>query len=148
MYIMEIMVAGPVFLEIARKVYATSIEMHPEVSRNKDVPIDLPYTKTGNRAELRQVLKELDVPVNNNHLKSDWVNTEKKQENIDLSNHKVMEGLVPDVVSMGAKDAVYLMENAGLQVKLLGYGSVRNQSIPPGTRITKGDQIILEMSLL
>jgi cell division protein FtsI (penicillin-binding protein 3) len=141
-------VAGPVFLEIARKVYATSVAMHPEVSRDKDVPIDLPYTKTGNREELRQVLKELDVPFNNNHLKSDWVNTEKKQENIDLSNHIVMEGLVPDVISMGAKDAVYLLENAGLQVRLLGYGSVRNQSIPPGTRITKGDQIILEMSFL
>jgi cell division protein FtsI (penicillin-binding protein 3) len=49
---------------------------------------------------------------------------------------------------MGAKDAIFLMENAGLRVRLLGRGSVRQQSIPAGTRVRNGDLITLEMSFI
>lgn len=139
------MVAGPVFLEIARKVYATSTDMHPMIARNKD-SVDLPYTKTGNRDELRKAIKELDIDVEKGHINADWVNTEKKAEAVEFSKRNIINGLVPNVVSMGAKDAIYLLENAGLKVRLLGRGTVRSQSIMPGTTIRKGDQIILEMS--
>jgi len=140
------MVAGPVFLEIARKVYATSTDMHPLITRNKELPLDLPYTKTGNCEELKHALKELDVPMENSHTRSEWVSTEKKAGAVSFTNRKVVDGLVPNVVSMGAKDAIYLLENAGLRVRLLGRGSVHYQSIAPGTRVRKGDQIMLEMS--
>jgi cell division protein FtsI (penicillin-binding protein 3) len=142
------MVAGPVFLEIARKVFATSIDMHPVVTTNKEVPLDLPYSKTGNRNEIRQVLRALDIPVENNHIRSEWVSTEKKEEAVGFSSRNIITGLVPNVVSMGAKDAVYLLETAGLRVRLLGRGSVRQQSLPPGTRVSKGDLVTLEMSFL
>jgi cell division protein FtsI (penicillin-binding protein 3) len=140
------MVAGPVFLEIARKVYATSIDMHPAITRDEELPLDLPYSKTGNRDQLRYVLKELKVPMINNLSHAEWVSTEKKADAVSFSNRKIAEGLVPNVVSMGAKDAIYLLENAGLRVRLLGRGSVRYQSIAPGTAARKGEQIILEMS--
>jgi cell division protein FtsI (penicillin-binding protein 3) len=140
------MVAGPVFLEIARKVYATSIDMHPFVTANDTIPLDLPYSKTGNQDALRDVLGELDIPYERNHSKSEWVTTEKKNDAIEFANRKVIAGLVPNVVSMGAKDAIYLLENAGLRVRLIGRGSVQSQSISPGTRVRKGDQIVLEMS--
>jgi cell division protein FtsI (penicillin-binding protein 3) len=141
-------VAGPVFLEIARKVYATSVDLHPTIARQKDSTPDLPYSKSGNRDELRQVLRELDLPVENKRINSEWVNTEKTDKAIGFTNHSVIDGLVPNVVSMGAKDAVYLLENRGLRVRMMGRGSVRNQSIPPGSRVRKGDQIILEMSFM
>ncbi|MBN2813818.1 MAG: transpeptidase family protein [Bacteroidales bacterium] len=140
------MVAGPVFLEIARKVYATSTEMHPFVQRDKELPADLPYSKTGNRSELKTVLKELDVPVTGENIKAEWVSTEKKHEAVAFSKRSVIKGLVPNVVSMGARDAIYLLENAGLRVRLLGRGSVRRQSIAPGTAVRKGELITLEMS--
>ena len=142
------MVAGPVFLEIARKVYATSVDMHPLVTRNDEIPLDLPYSKTGKREELRNVLKELDVPIENAHTPSDWVSTEKKEDAVSLSKRNIPKGLVPNVVSMGAKDAIYLLENAGLRVRLVGRGSVRQQSISPGTRAIKGDLITLEMTFI
>jgi cell division protein FtsI (penicillin-binding protein 3) len=47
---------------------------------------------------------------------------------------------------MGGKDAVYLLENAGLKVILHGRGKVMEQSIPPGSRIVKGEKIVLTMS--
>jgi cell division protein FtsI (penicillin-binding protein 3) len=49
---------------------------------------------------------------------------------------------------MGAKDAVFLLESAGLKVVVKGRGSVKSQSIAPGTRINKGDLIELEMSFI
>lgn len=139
------MVAGPVFLEIARKVYATSTDMHSFIANNND-SIFIPYTKTGNRTELKKAIRALDIPVDNANIKSEWVNTASKPEGVEFSRRPVIEGLVPNVVSMGAKDAVYLLENAGLKVRLLGRGSVRSQSLSPGSRIIKGDQIILEMT--
>jgi len=142
------MVAGPVFLEIARKVYATTVDMHPLVTRNKDILLDLPYSKTGNREELRSVLKELDVPIDNSHIHAEWISTEKKPEAVEFSKRTVSPGLVPNVISMGAKDAIYLLENAGLRVRLLGRGSVRHQSVPPGTRVRKGELITLQMSFI
>ncbi len=140
------MVAGPVFLEIAKKVYATSIDMHPYISKIDDTVPDLPYTKTGNREDLKYAARKLDIPLENPHIQSKWVSTEKKGDAVVLNKRSVIEGLVPNVVSMGAKDAVYLLENAGLKVRLLGRGSVRRQSIQPGTRIIKGQQIVLEMT--
>jgi cell division protein FtsI (penicillin-binding protein 3) len=139
------MVAGPVFLEIARKVYATSTDMHPFIARNND-SIYIPFTKTGNREELKKTIKSLDIPVDNANIKSEWVSTERKADGVEFSKRSVIDGLVPNVVSMGAKDAVFLLENAGLRVRMLGRGSVRNQSLQPGSRVRKGDQIVLEMT--
>lgn len=140
------MVAGPVFLEIARKVYATSIDMHPQVAHVKVDSIELPYTKTGNREALKKVLRSLDIPVANRNLEAEWVNTQKTDEAVALKAHRLAEGLVPNVVTMGAKDAVYLLEKTGMRVRLVGRGSVRKQSIAPGSRANKGTWITLEMT--
>ncbi|MBP1668639.1 MAG: ftsI [Bacteroidetes bacterium] len=139
-------VAGPVFLEIAKKVYATSVEMHHPVKKEKDVMVDLPGSKNGNRDETRMALQDLDIPVENKRIQSEWVNTNRDEQGIEFSERRTVENLVPDVVSLGAKDAVYLLENAGLRVAILGKGSVRRQSIAPGTRARKGDRVILEMT--
>lgn len=46
---------------------------------------------------------------------------------------------------MGAKDAVYLLESAGLRVALDGMGRVSAQSIGAGARISKGQTIRLTL---
>ena len=53
---------------------------------------------------------------------------------------------MPNVVGMTARDALYVLENAGLKVKILGGGMIVNQSIEPGTLIYKGDKIFLTLS--
>jgi cell division protein FtsI (penicillin-binding protein 3) len=59
---------------------------------------------------------------------------------------KIHPGLIPDVTGMGLKDALYLLENAGLRVKAYGRGAVKRQSLPPGARIQKNSQIIIELT--
>ena len=60
--------------------------------------------------------------------------------NLDTTGHKI-----PDVRGMGAIDAVYVLENLGLNVRLEGSGKVKSQSIPPGQKARKGNYITLKM---
>jgi cell division protein FtsI (penicillin-binding protein 3) len=48
---------------------------------------------------------------------------------------------VPNVLGMGARDAVYLLEKSGMRVNLTGAGKVTSQSFAPGTRVNKGTTI-------
>lgn len=53
---------------------------------------------------------------------------------------------IPNVTGMAGMDAVSLLENLGLKVKLVGNGTVSKQSIKSGNKIEKGTQIVLNLS--
>lgn len=53
---------------------------------------------------------------------------------------------IPNVRGMAGMDAVSLLENLGLQVKVRGNGKVKSQSIPSGEKIKEGQQIVLELA--
>jgi cell division protein FtsI (penicillin-binding protein 3) len=59
----------------------------------------------------------------------------------------MIPALVPNVLDMGLKDAVYLLEECGLRVKADGRGTVREQSLQPGLKLQKGATIHLKMSI-
>ena len=61
-----------------------------------------------------------------------------KEQSIDAKR-------VPNVIGMGAKDAVFTMESAGLKVQLAGMGKVKSQSIPAGNTLVKGKTIVLKL---
>jgi cell division protein FtsI (penicillin-binding protein 3) len=63
-----------------------------------------------------------------------------------LRSEPIVEELVPDVTGMSLKDAVYLLESSGLQVQIVGKGKISGQSVPPGSKIVKGENIILQLS--
>jgi cell division protein FtsI (penicillin-binding protein 3) len=140
------LVAGPVFKEIANKVYATGFESHDEFLVRTDTLIDPPYSKCGYMPELDQVFAEFNIPVKKDEPAQNWVLTYKRDSLVALKNHEIVPRLVPNVKDMGAKDAVYLLENAGLKVKIVGRGKVMSQSLRPGSRIHKGQKIVLTMS--
>ncbi len=54
--------------------------------------------------------------------------------------------VIPNVKGMAGMDAVSLLENMGLQVKVIGNGNVKSQSLPEGQKLEKGKQILLELS--
>jgi cell division protein FtsI (penicillin-binding protein 3) len=138
------LVAGPVFREIARKVYATSLDLQEELNFGTEKLAEIPYSKNGHRKDLQSVLETLDIPARGGD--GQWVRTMKTDDFIQLENLTVQDNLVPNVKEMGLKDAVYLLENAGLKVIIEGRGKVVGQSLPPGKRIVKGESIILTMS--
>jgi cell division protein FtsI (penicillin-binding protein 3) len=74
------------------------------------------------------------------------VATQKHDSLIRFNNRYIHNNLVPDVVGMGAKDALFVLENLGLSVVIQGRGAVRTQSINAGARFRQGDRIVLKMA--
>lgn len=54
--------------------------------------------------------------------------------------------IMPNVVGMGLKDVVYLLENKGLKISLLGKGKVITQSLPAGSNFIKGQEISIMLN--
>ncbi|WP_118973460.1 penicillin-binding protein [Taibaiella koreensis] len=62
-----------------------------------------------------------------------------------LHKTAVVKDIVPDVNGMGLRDALFLLENSGLQVSISGNGKVVSQSVPAGNRIVKGQKIHIQL---
>lgn len=56
------------------------------------------------------------------------------------------QNTIPNVKGMPGMDAVALLGNLGLKVKIVGVGKVKSQSIQPGQNLDKNSVIILELS--
>lgn len=131
-------IACPVFKEISDKAFALDIEMHDKLEQSPDsLFAGLPKMKAGrsNPATLVNKVLSLDNPVS----VTGWTNT-------NGGEYTPSEDKVPNVVGMGLRDAIYLLESQGLQVKPVGRGAVIRQSINAGSALQKGQQIIIELS--
>jgi len=63
--------------------------------------------------------------------------------NTPLNSSASSGSVTPNVVGMGLKDAVYLLETKGLRVAASGRGKVMNQSLAAGTGFNKGQTIAI-----
>lgn len=54
--------------------------------------------------------------------------------------------IMPNVKGMPAMDAITLLENIGLKVRIVGSGKVKTQSIARGVKINKNQIVVLELS--
>jgi cell division protein FtsI (penicillin-binding protein 3) len=72
----------------------------------------------------------------------------KQEANYDAYYAKIQREpkSIPNVKGMAGMDAVALLENLGLRVKIVGIGKVKNQSVLPGNTIQKNTLITLELS--
>lgn len=138
-------VAAPVFKEIADKIYANNLQMHPPMPDKFYVDETVfPVIRSGNLDDLIQICNELGV---SNHTKSgkEWVKTKTAANYVNWISNDPKSGLVPDVVGMTLRDAIYILENQGIEVKYTGIGRVVQQSEPPGRKAIKGSKIFLEL---
>ncbi len=141
------LVAGPIFKEIADKVYSTRVEIQPEmVASAPESRTPIPVSKNGYRRDLQDIFDFLSIPIEARSYDADWVATATGMEKVELKDANWEENLVPNVVGMDAMDAVYLLENQGLVVRLKGRGTIKNQSISAGRRVLWGEEIVLELS--
>ncbi|MDR1673436.1 MAG: transpeptidase family protein [Bacteroidales bacterium] len=140
-------VSAPVFREIADKIYAADFDMQETLKPEKrGITADIPYSKSGFYDELYYVFKELEIPVVQETTKSKWVNATGEKDAVTLERRTVANNLVPNVVDMGLKDALFLLEQRGLQVSVRGRGRIVSQSLAPGSDVHKNRTITLEMS--
>ena len=53
--------------------------------------------------------------------------------------------IMPNVVGMPAMDALALLENMGLKVKMDGAGVVKNQSVNKGIKVKRNQVVVLDI---
>ena len=140
-------VAGPVFRQISDYVYAYELGLNDEI----ELPVskienDIPGTTAGRKKDIANVLDELNILNGFAFTKSDWVEAKPDEDGLALSNRVVKDGTVPNVKGMGATDAVFLLENSGMRVSVRGRGKVKSQSVRAGTKIQRGQSIVLTLS--
>ena len=137
-------VAGPVFKEIADKVYASSLYMHNDLEVAMETPsMETPENLAGNAEEIRFLMNRLGISNKLESEENEWAYTSRFEKNMAIRPRKIIPNLVPNVVGMNLRDALYLLENAGLTVRVSGSGRVRRQSLSPGTRVLKGSTVSL-----
>lgn len=141
--------SGAVFHDVAEKVYAQKVTR--ELDRMEKWRPDslhkanLPSVKAGRRTEVEDAMDRVNVDYVRD--KGDWVAVKREGESDELLEQQrpILDNLVPNVVGMGASDAVYLMERAGLNVQIYGKGRVVRQSLMPGSNIVKGGYVSLQL---
>lgn len=139
--------SGGVVKSIAEKIYAAYMPIDIKKMDTDSTAVLMPQPKAGELDPLKYVLNKLDIDANTDSIETKWVTAKKDDEEkeIILKDVPIRENLVPNVVGMGAKDAVYLLESKGLQVTLSGMGKVVSQSISPGSRVSKGQTVSLTL---
>lgn len=139
--------SGGVVRAIAEKIYASHMSFDVRDMERDSMAVMVPRVKGGDLRAVEDVLDELDIKADTDSLETKWVvaSAEQEENKVKLSDLTIREGLVPRVVGMGAKDAVFLLEQAGLRVSLSGVGRVVSQSIQPGQRVSKGQTVLLTL---
>ncbi len=140
-------VAAPIFKDIADKVYSNHVELHDKPLQRDTTQNVIPFAKAGQQKDLKKVFAQLEIPVLSKDVDAHFVTSTIEPDRIVVTERKTIAGITPNVSGMGAKDAVFILENAGYRVKLNGRGNVVRQSINTGTKITKGQLIILDLDI-
>ena len=145
------LVAGPVFKEVAEKVYSNSLDFQTEINTGKKPLLsNAPEMIKGKKTDLDYVLSDLNIPFKSSTTEGNWISNSRADstkitlQGVDIET-QLKRGMVPNLQGLSAKDALFLLENNGLNVKLQGFGAVKKQSLEAGTKFFKGSQIVLTL---
>jgi cell division protein FtsI (penicillin-binding protein 3) len=145
------LVAGPVFKEIAEKVYSNSLDFLEPINNKQNLLTNAPASIKSQNNDMLIVSNALQLKTKTNATDDDYVSRNVNDSmHISLQSNnlesQLKKGIVPNLNGLSAKDALFLLENSGFHVKLVGMGSVKKQSIDAGQKFNKGDKITLILS--
>ncbi|MCP4440542.1 MAG: transpeptidase family protein [Aureispira sp.] len=137
-------VAAPVFKAIADNCYARAIDVHEAINKE---PIayssqNLPDLQVGYKPDLKVVMEYLDMPFDDQS-NTIWTVGVRDSATLNLLTRNFFDDKVPNVVGMGLRDALFLLENRKLRVNVVGSGKVKSQSVKPGRNVKSVQTITL-----
>ena len=139
-------VSGPVFKEIAEKIYATRLGVVDETGEyqadcNSFVGSSMVYFN-----DFLDYCNTENISFVDNVQDNEWVSVNQANDELFVNSVEFEDNVVPDVKGMSVTDAVYLLESMGWRVKFEGYGKVKSQSVKPNSELRKGSVINLVLS--
>ncbi|MBR1894698.1 MAG: transpeptidase family protein [Bacteroidales bacterium] len=112
--------SGVVFHHIAEGVMAQNVKRSVTDARDETSNFT-PNVKNGSNASADYVLNGLAI-----------------KQKPTLTAKQAAKGIVPDVTGMGARDAVFELENRGIRAIVKGRGKVKSQSLHAGLEVKPG----------
>lgn len=146
-------VSGPIFKQIADRVFATEMDIHKPVNDLVNPLTEIPVVKNGLGIPTMIALRGLNVNVKpaDDFDEDGFVFVQPADKSVRAGNKnpdaQLSKGIMPDLNGMTAPDVLFLLENRGYRVRLKGLGAVKKQSVPAGQQIPKNTEILLELSL-
>lgn len=138
-------VAAPVFKEVADNIYARDINLHDPMEVKKFAAQQaLPVIRAGNQHELTMLCNELGIS-NHSQTEEEWVKSSAAGGGVNWKKSINGRDIIPDVMGMTFRDAIFLLENSGLRVSYEGKGRVVKQSINPGAKVQRGSTIFIRL---
>ena len=131
-------VAGPIFREVADKVYAGSINIHDPIN-NEEADKENPKFFAAHHEDLDALKEVFNISFGN-------VDAEFSVIDNGKINYRDIKESMPNLIGLGLRDAIYVMENLGLSVNYEGNGKVVKQSLKEGSKLTKGTTVKIKLS--
>jgi cell division protein FtsI (penicillin-binding protein 3) len=131
-------VAAPVFKAVAEKAMAWRFEIAPSYNKNDTtsqgkLALTIPDQNVGYGDDFIKLFDYVGLNYKKKNAKP-WVSVNPFETKMIVEDKKISKNSVPDVRGMGARDAMYVLENLGLSVSVFGRGKVVRQSLVPGTQ--------------
>jgi len=139
-------IAGPVFKEIADKLYAQNADRSRGIKQlvlTKDSSYNL---YAGSTEDIKEVMEKLKIKYRDSAKTDEWGHLFSVDNHFELNNRKVSNKVMPDVRGMGLKDALFLLENRKMKVAFRGRGKIVSQSIEPGVYVSNNQTVNLELN--
>ena len=140
---------GPVFKRVAETIWARNVRADLRQARDTtEYSKAAPQIKGGNLRTTAQTLSTLGIEYKgtSDERSLAWGgNVAEVFACPSLVGDRTPAGRMPDVTGYGLRDAVYRLERMGLRVKAKGVGTVRQQSVAPGTAFKRGQTVVLTL---
>ena len=139
------LVAGPVFKEIANKLFTVDAELYANYQHNVFADSTNAVWK-GSAADFKTIAKQVKAKIIDSGRKGDWSTVQANRKIVQSDTWRVENGTMPDLKGFGLKDALELLEKQQLQVIATGKGKVVSQSILPGTPVQRRQTVYLNLA--
>ena len=143
------LMSGQVFHDIAEGIMAKNIR-YPSKAAKDELSRFVPDVKRGNILAADYVLSKLGMKTsggwNGSYVTGNPIWGSAKSDDKEVKLEKVAaspRNQMPDVIGMGARDAVYILESRGMKVTIRGRGRVMQQSLAHGKPFKRGQKIEL-----
>lgn len=138
-------VAAPVFREIAERIHASSLPMHPVLNDDEPpLPDHLPVLANARIDDARTIYDALGISFHA-EVNSPYGRLSQDGHSVRAEPNTVLDDRVPDVEGMDLSDALHVLGNAGLRVDVNGVGRVVEQSPDAGSDLPASRTITLRL---
>jgi cell division protein FtsI (penicillin-binding protein 3) len=138
--------ATPVFKQIADKIFTSHPQWQKPLYAKGIIPPDNPDIAPGKATQEKISMMELPMKERPEIPSSGWIKIEENGSRMVAKKIDIEKNHIPDVINMGLKDALYILENEGYSVEFYGRGRVKEQNPAPGTIVSNNSTVLLKLS--